>query len=188
MEWIHLACWEMKYLDKSESEAKCHLCLQCSLQELKSISVYELWSVVKGREGQQNGWISEMPCLTCWVGLIHSGSGRIRRARESRPPVPQEAQITTHYGHAKQFISSCTYWDLKSTHRAGLVESLWSCLSHVCVWARQLRCQERNLLANLNTLLKLAELVSQPFIMLAGAGLMGSGLRETQHTRWRDAH
>lgn len=41
MERIHLACWEIKYLDKSESEALCHLRLQCSLQEMKSISVYE---------------------------------------------------------------------------------------------------------------------------------------------------
>ena len=46
MERIHLSCWEMKYLDKSESEAKYHLCLQCSLQESKSIPVYELSGVV----------------------------------------------------------------------------------------------------------------------------------------------
>ena len=48
----------MKYLDKSESEAKCHLCLQCSLQQSKSIFVYELSSVVR-EEGETTGWLDQ---------------------------------------------------------------------------------------------------------------------------------
>lgn len=61
VERIHLARWEMKYLDTSECEAKCHLCLQCSPQESKSISLYELSSVLQGRERQQNVRIGKMP-------------------------------------------------------------------------------------------------------------------------------
>lgn len=83
VERIHLACWEMKYLDTSECEAKYHLCLQCSPQESKSISLYELSSVVQGRERQQNVRIGKMP-LTRWAELIHSGSGYIKKEAECR--------------------------------------------------------------------------------------------------------